>query len=48
MDVMLDLVKISDEDVLRNERALELIEAVHTSQRAIVDLLGEDVRKVGA
>lgn len=34
-DFMLDVIKVSNEDVVRNEHALELIQQVHDSQRAL-------------
>jgi len=39
-DFIRDVLKVADEDHLRNERALQLIEAVHTSQRQLVERLG--------
>lgn len=34
-DFCLDVLKVSGEDSVRNERALELIEQVHASQRRV-------------
>ena len=34
-DFMLDVIKISNDDTLRNEHALNLLEQVHSSQRRL-------------
>jgi len=34
-DFMLDVIKVSNEDSVRNEHALTLLEAVHDSQRRL-------------
>lgn len=34
-DFILDVVKVSDEECMRNEHAVDLIAAVHTSQQRI-------------
>lgn len=39
-DFTRDLLRVADEGVLRNERALEMIEAIHSSQRLLVEQLG--------
>lgn len=36
-DLMLDILKISDQDMMRNERAVELLERVHANQTALSD-----------
>ena len=40
-DFTRDVLKVVDEDQIRNDRALELIEAVHSSQRSLVEKMGE-------
>lgn len=40
-DLMLDILKISDEDMMRNEHAVELLERVHASQRRLSDQLAK-------
>lgn len=34
-DFMLDVIKVSNEDTLRNEHALSLLEQIHDSQRRL-------------
>lgn len=36
-DFMLDVLKISDEDITRNDHALELLERIHAGQRKFDD-----------
>jgi hypothetical protein len=39
-DFVRDILKVVDQDQMRNDRALKLIEAMHASQRQIVEKLG--------
>lgn len=39
-DLMRDVLKITGEDVVLNQHALELLEALHDGQRAIVRKIG--------
>jgi hypothetical protein len=38
-DLMRDVLKVASEDVVLNDHALELLEALHTQQQEIRDLL---------
>lgn len=40
-DFTRDVLKVVDEDQLRNDRALELIEAIHASQRGLAERIGQ-------
>lgn len=41
-DFTRDVVKIADQDFVRNERVLELVEAIHSEQRAMARRMGAD------
>lgn len=38
-DLMLDILKIGDEDMMRNDHAVQLLERVHAGQRQLSDQL---------
>lgn len=38
-DFCRDIIKVGDEDVMRNDAALELLQRVHSSQRALSEQL---------